>query len=776
MSLRAILNDGDGPQHHEAEAAMSQSETAAAKGYPEVEDFTMDLSALMPHRPAPNSSSVSSHTAVIDLSQDNGDIACSSQTTNLPSQTTSRSISPSAQDVPSRSSSQAPRASSRPHSAASSQTCIPQKRKAQQSGPIDISDDEAASATASTYSSQAPVPSTSKTEDPDSDLEITHYAQSSPQRQRQPEVIHNNTPVLMGQITTVALIVNDLPELCPKALLNSNVPFPPLPVILHKDDPRFARPDSESADRVHVITLQGQRFGNLESRISGALGPVIDGAPCKAHHVRFQAAVQRQKPTGVRPNVYHSGWFNTDTLQQPCTAILPLHILVFSTPQFFRAMSDHLSSKSVFLDHPTVPYNGPERYNNPHNPSVRLAQDEAQARLQSLQHRMRPMYAGEGSAAPTGSRTAPGQQMSEDAKREQVEAVFATMNSGADLDAVEPNRAIVKSNLYHHQKQALAFLLDREALKSMPDPNAEPDNQYIGLWRLERSEPARWTNVVTGVWQPFSALRPVLPPQCRGAILADDMGSSSLVASMPKSSNRNAGLGKTIVIISLIAQTRSEALAFETDTAKLGQADASHQGFDAVKAHPVTKQRETSFHYLHNVGQQKKKDKGPGKREVAREEADERRRSRLSRRSRATLIICPLSTVQNWESQIAEHAEKGSTNVYIYHGSSRTSSVNNLSDHDVVITTFSTLGAEYSKMARAEDEEGEGSSDVGESEEVEVVNSFGGIGLPVQQNGDVKKSKPAKSKKPKPKAADGSAYTSPLQQIEWFRVVLDEAQ
>lgn len=146
-----------------------------------------------------------------------------------------------------------------------------------------------------------------------------------------------------------------------------------------------------------------------------------------------------------------------------------------------------------------------------------------------MQHRSRYGAGAYGSSSSFGVGRFQSQQqngLSEDAKREQVEAVFATMNSGADLGTVEPNTAVIKSPLYGHQKQALAFLLDREKVKGMPDREQEPDNQYVGLWRLERADTLRWVNVVTELFQAFSELRPVLPPQCRGAILADDMGES----------------------------------------------------------------------------------------------------------------------------------------------------------------------------------------------------------------------------------------------------------
>lgn len=180
-----------------------------------------------------------------------------------------------------------------------------------------------------------------------------------------------------------------------------------------------------------------------------------------------------------------------------------------------------MSNKGIFLDHPTVPYHGHERYYNPHNPAVRAEQD---ARRYALQSRARPLGSGYDGSSYGGFRHIGQQGMSEEAKREQVEAVFATMNSGADLERVEPNTAVIKSQLYGHQKQALAFLLDRESLKPMPQPDDGPDKQYIGLWKLERQQITRWVNVITGAQQPFHSFQQCMPPQCRGAILADDMG------------------------------------------------------------------------------------------------------------------------------------------------------------------------------------------------------------------------------------------------------------
>lgn len=65
--------------------------------------------------------------------------------------------------------------------------------------------------------------------------------------------------------------------------------------------------------------------------------------------------------------------------------------------------------------------------------------------------------------------------------------------------------------------------------------------------------------------------------------------------------------------------------------------------------------------------------------------------ARFLSHSKATLLIAPLSTIQNWESQVREHIKPGAMSTYIYHGSNRSSNVFELAkDYDLIITTYGT--------------------------------------------------------------------------------------
>ncbi len=67
----------------------------------------------------------------------------------------------------------------------------------------------------------------------------------------------------------------------------------------------------------------------------------------------------------------------------------------------------------------------------------------------------------------------------------------------------------------------------------------------------------------------------------------------------------------------------------------------------------------------------------------------------LIRNSKSTLLVSPLSTVANWEEQIATHVKEGTLKYYIYHGANRISDLNELAKYDIVITTYSIVSSEF---------------------------------------------------------------------------------
>lgn len=75
----------------------------------------------------------------------------------------------------------------------------------------------------------------------------------------------------------------------------------------------------------------------------------------------------------------------------------------------------------------------------------------------------------------------------------------------------------------------------------------------------------------------------------------------------------------------------------------------------------------------------------------------------LMRNSKTTLLVCPLSTVANWEEQIATHIEPGTLSCYIYHGCNRISDIDELAKFDIVITTYSIVSSEFTGRGKRRD-------------------------------------------------------------------------
>ncbi|KAN0060417.1 hypothetical protein ACQY0O_007747 [Thecaphora frezii] len=538
--------------------------------------------------------------------------------------------------------------------------------------------------------------------------------------------------------------------------------------------PLLAHPSLSPEDAIKAGPRYMPPFGSLAEKYNNAMEPLL-----KANKIRCEARC-RMVNSGRANGFLHS-----------------IEILVFGRRPDVALVSDKLSTHGVQLDHPTTyrpeDYPTSPEYSNPHNPPPGGYRSEPRAAISGL-------YRGSGMGVTMQTREATEQQ-----KKEQVDAIYSSITSGEELETVEPT-SLVRTPLFQHQKQALSFLLQREQprrwseLKLRAEENGASEAQAegpravamtskaarkeartaknlansISLWKVNWDSTGKVRSFVNLITQREAKRTPTI---CRGAILADDMG-----------------LGKTITTIALIAHTREEAEAFgQSDLASYppppesdvesGSTSKASNGHDDGADEVTIDDFASSLVGAPPPSKRTKRARSSPKRKISRSKGDPEavRQEHLECRSRATLIVCPLSVVANWEEQIREHwGQKRPPRIYVYHGNSRITDTVILSNHDIVLTTYPTLGHEFSnqntwidgtdKKAGASPGEGnggpeEGDDDDDDNEAVIMVNENG---IPIE-------SEKKGGKKRKKRSEPGKESPNALQRIEWFRVVLDEA-
>ncbi|KAH7930552.1 hypothetical protein BV22DRAFT_1078743 [Leucogyrophana mollusca] len=584
-----------------------------------------------------------------------------------------------------------------------------------------------------------------------------------------PSDLPPKTPVCIGQLTVTALVLYPVPYLQAQ---DPNIPEADWANVRlqYEHNPHKVG----ATETIHIKAphgkgpagevTQGEAFAVVEQKVATNLGPMLGKGL-----IRLDAKVRRGLPN---------------------LPILPLQMLVYTPKGNIPVVGNYLHQCGLFLDHPSPPYDTHRlanyHYSNPHNPPP------GGHRPQHPHNR--PGYAGPGGMGSRWSTPAISGKTLE-VQRSQVDELFKSLKSGDELPQTEPVLE-VGTPLYPHQKKALTFLLEREREQTCSD------GRYSSLWQA-RTNPlslqSSWFHIVTQK-EVFRE-----PQEAKGAILADDMG-----------------LGKTITCVSLIAATLDSAQAFASSP------------LQPVPPPPDRGFQESSLSAAHFAGSvwgmpepsdsaYSAKGKAKASKAQDKAEAEYARACRIRAKSRATLIICPLSTVSNWEDQFREHwrgevtvvggggmscsaascpplpqsgaqtplqsstpqavpdAESKQTRlrqgkplrVYVYHGNARRPDTAFLADFDAVITTYATLASEYSKqnrsIASADADEDDDSSD----------NGFGGVDIDERGNQVLRLPKPKRAGMKRKKSCSSfpgaTEATSALQTIHWFRVVLDEA-
>jgi SWI/SNF-related matrix-associated actin-dependent regulator of chromatin subfamily A3 len=73
---------------------------------------------------------------------------------------------------------------------------------------------------------------------------------------------------------------------------------------------------------------------------------------------------------------------------------------------------------------------------------------------------------------------------------------------------------------------------------------------------------------------------------------------------------------------------------------------------------------------------------------------------------KSTLIVAPLSVLENWKTQVHQHIAANRITVGIYHGAERKKIDRRLDNLDIVLTTYQTLASEYRDPSKHSGESG----------------------------------------------------------------------
>eukprot|EP00058_Branchiostoma_floridae_P013286 XP_002598774.1 hypothetical protein BRAFLDRAFT_212976 [Branchiostoma floridae] len=319
-------------------------------------------------------------------------------------------------------------------------------------------------------------------------------------------------------------------------------------------------------------------------------------------------------------------------------------------------------------------------------------------------------------------------QMTQAEMKNELDQLFETIQESDQTGVTEACQSI-RTPLFPHQKQALAWMARRENSGELPP-----------FW--EERAANKFFNSVTN----FTSTR--RPQSVRGGILADDMG-----------------LGKTLVVISLIlsnfrdgkplsikARKGGARSSNRKKTMKPGQKEKFVVDSDSEEGDTETESEEsvsgesslTSGHelphffvlnmkpvrYTYSSGEDgeditdgesprkkaKGKAKGKGKTlkgkfggsedvvdltvsppgasnsqpHVISDEDDDGRTE--AEGPRATLVVCPLSVLSNWIDQLEEHVHPNvDLHIYTYYGPDRTKDHKVLEQQDIVLTTYQMM-------------------------------------------------------------------------------------
>ncbi|XP_024516582.1 helicase-like transcription factor [Selaginella moellendorffii] len=347
------------------------------------------------------------------------------------------------------------------------------------------------------------------------------------------------------------------------------------------------------SNAIRVLNIRGDQVGHVEKNKAMHLAPLVD------QNLAFLEGIV---PSGSK-NAYR----------------MPCQVHVFSKPALAAAVVDHLDYFGERLSGGLLEEG---------------AHEGGGGGRASSKTSKRKVLAGAASSAP---------------KKPSIDDIFEDLALDCKKrQAMEPDSSIVKSELMQHQKEALAWMIQRENSSALPP-----------FWEIQPPKGSNATTMYMNTLTNFTCDK--RPEPLRGGILADDMG-----------------LGKTLAVLALVATNRPGAvLPPVVDIA---------EELEELEEQPAAKKSKTT-----------ERSKGRDKKASDSGSDDHPPPPCVPKAGGplATLVVCPLSVLSNWIGQLEDHTRAGSLNVCVFHGPDRIKNAKKLASHDLVFTTYNMLASEW---------------------------------------------------------------------------------